>query len=256
MTQDTGFKHDINKIIEGCAEALEKKMGFNQIQVLRYFQLFPMDCFSNTPMVPIEEFNDWYYLRDSWSHGAVIYNYETKELRLIKNTWNEKNLAKFRLTEDEVRKKQENYDKKMALIKRTLAYRKLKSVIEWYFTCPLPFITVYGERSAVEFIENIPEQYSENFELGSVNYKEITRNLFDAFHHDGGKSNREKNYVQVGVSTFRDDGEYYNAPLFSTPEDVLEFFIKHNTKDVYPYYDDEKLQYRININEGKRSYVL
>ena len=64
------YKHDVNKVIEGCAEVLKDKMGFNPLQVLRYFHL-------------LDEINGWYYLRDSATHAAVNYNHETKEIRLV-----------------------------------------------------------------------------------------------------------------------------------------------------------------------------
>ena len=51
----TKFKHDVNEVIEGCAKALEKEMEFNPLQVLRYFELFGMNFFENTPQVPYNE---------------------------------------------------------------------------------------------------------------------------------------------------------------------------------------------------------
>ena len=42
----------------------------------------------------------------------------------------------------------------------------------------------------------------------------------------------------MGVNYFKIDVRRYDPESFSTPEDVLEFFIKHNDKDVYPFYDD------------------
>ncbi len=77
------FKHDVNKVIEACAEALAKKLNFNPTQVLLHFQLFPINFFSNTPKLPKEELENWYYLRDAGTHAAVVFNFETKKIQMI-----------------------------------------------------------------------------------------------------------------------------------------------------------------------------
>ncbi len=51
----------------------------------------------------------------------------------------------------------------------------------------------------------------------------------------------------VGVNHYKNDVRYYDTESFSTPEDVLEFFIKHNDKEVYPFYDDRVTEYNIDI---------
>ena len=53
------FKHDINEVIEGCADVLAKEMDFNPLQVLRKFHLFGMNFFENTPDVPQDEVENW-----------------------------------------------------------------------------------------------------------------------------------------------------------------------------------------------------
>ncbi len=46
MSNVTKYKHNINSIIEVCAEILQKHLGFNPKQVLRYFHLFPLGEFN------------------------------------------------------------------------------------------------------------------------------------------------------------------------------------------------------------------
>jgi len=244
------FKHDINEIIEGCAEALKREKGFNPLQVLRNFHLFPMNFFENTPKVPEEEIYNWYYLRDSGTHSAVIYNHETREVRLVdpENYWDDEMIAEYRRTEEEIEKLNNQYENRMEAIKRTLAYRKLRAVIEWYFKCPLPFVRMHViEYTPLELIEKTLKDFADQFELESNDYKQITRNLFDAYHFNEGQTERDQNYIMVGVDYFRKDGVYYSPETFTTPEDVLEFYIKHNEKEIYTSYENRVTKYKIEI---------
>lgn len=139
------FKHNVNKVIEGCAEALEKKMDFNPLQVLRYFQLFGMDFFENTPEVPKNEIENWYYLRDPLTHAAVIYNHESKEVQLVEpdKYWDEKTKEEFRLNEEKI---QEDLEKKIKVIndtRRSVYYQRLKPLLKWFYECPLPWVTTH-----------------------------------------------------------------------------------------------------------------
>lgn len=79
----SGFKHNINKVIEACAEVLEKNFGFNQAQVIRFFEILPIGEFPNTAKVPLKGRENWYYLRDRIYHNALFFNYETREYRLL-----------------------------------------------------------------------------------------------------------------------------------------------------------------------------
>ena len=245
------FKHDINKVIEECAEALQKKMDFNPLQVLRNFHLFSMHFFENTPRVPLEEIENWYYLRDSGTHSAVIFNYETKELRLVdpESYWDKDTIKFFQKSEEELKADYKKYEKRINTIKRTLAYRKLKPVIKWYFTCPLPFITVYGEKSAHDFILNVLKKYHAQFDTNSKDYEILTRDLFDAYFFDKELTEREKDFIVVSVRTFRKEQEYIGAESFRTPEDVLEFFIKHNRNKISTIYNEERNKYTIKVIE-------
>lgn len=221
MSEENFFKHDINRIIEGCAEALEKKMGFNQSQVILKFQFFPMDFFSNTPHVPDDEIDDWYYLRDSRTHGAVIYNYNTQEIRLIEISWNDKNLEEFRLTNEEIEERERRYEKKMKKIIRTLAYRKLKPVILWYFKCPLGFVRMnILKYSPIELITEILKKYAEQFDLISDDYKGIARDLFDAKFFEEGLTEPENDRIVLSSEIFKDDGVYIGAESFRNPQDL------------------------------------
>lgn len=76
-----------------------------------------MHFFENTPRVPLDEIDDWYYLRDSDTHSAVIYNYETKEVRLVEpeNYWDEETTTYFRLTEEELLENFKKHEKKIIL---------------------------------------------------------------------------------------------------------------------------------------------
>jgi hypothetical protein len=244
------FKHNINEIIEGCAEALKREMQFNPLQIIRNFHLFHMNFFENTPRVPDEEIENWYYLRDSGTHSAVIYNHETREVRLVEPAeyWDEEMIAEYRLTEEEIEEIENQYSNRIEATKRTLAYRKLRPVIEWYFKCPLPFVRLTViDYSPFELIEKTLEDYADQFELESSDYKQIANNLFDAYHYDGGQSERDKNYIMVGVDYFKKDGVYYSPETFTTPEDVLEFYIKHNEKDIYTFYENRVTKYKIEI---------
>lgn len=81
--QEAAKRERVNKIIEDCAEAFLNKHQINPALVLTNFQLFPMDFFSNTPRVDLEEIHEWHYLRDGFIHAAVIFNERTKEVRLV-----------------------------------------------------------------------------------------------------------------------------------------------------------------------------
>lgn len=249
MSEESPFKHDANRVIESCAKTLEEEMGFNSLQVLRHFHLFTMHFFENTPQVPFEEIDDWYYFRDSWTHSAVIFNYETKELRLVEpeHYWDDDTLEFFRKSEEELEAEWKQHDKEMDKIKRTLAYRELNPVIKWYFTCPLPFITVYGETSAYNFIKNVLEKYPENFELESDDYEELTNNLFDAYSHDKRVREREQNFIVVSTHEFINNEEFIGAESFQTPQDVLEFLIKHEGKEIITEYNENLKSYIITL---------
>jgi hypothetical protein len=106
----TKFKHDVNEVIEGCAEALAIKKGFNPLQVLRYFELFGMNFFENTPKVPYSEKENWYYLRDRDTHAAVIYNHETKVIQFIQpeKYWVKGVMDMFRMKEEIIQEKLKN----------------------------------------------------------------------------------------------------------------------------------------------------
>ncbi|MFX0020307.1 MAG: hypothetical protein ACFFAK_18070 [Promethearchaeota archaeon] len=239
------FKHDVNKIIEACADTLEEKLHFNPIQVLTHFQLFPINFFTNTPKLPKDELENWYYLRDSGTHAAVVFNFETREFRLVEpdKYWDENNLAFFRMSMEEIKQEVRDHEKKIMHIKRTLAYRKLKSVIQWYFTCPLPFVR---DLSPHDFILTTLKNHSEQFELESENYEQITSDLFNAYHYDGGPHGRKLDFLMADIHEYRNNEQYYHLGTFRTPEDVMEFFIKYNNKNIYPFYDKG---YKIDIRE-------
>lgn len=249
MPKKSQFKHDPNKVIESCAETLEKEMGFNPLQILRHFHLFTMHFFENTPKVSYNEIDDWYYLRDSGTHSAVIFNYETKHFQLVdpKYYWDPDILAFFRKSEQEIEAEWKQYEQEMDKIKRTLAYRELKPVIEWYFTCPLPFITVYGERSAHEFIRNVLQKYPQRFDLELDDYERITSDLFNAYSYDKGPTERKQNFIVVSTSELEDNEEYIGAEIFHTPQDVLEYFIKHRGKNITVEYSEQLKRYEITL---------
>jgi len=91
-------REKVNKIIEDCTEALLKEYQINPALVLTNFQLFPMDFFSNTPRIDLEEIHEWHYLRDGLTHAAVIFNDRTKEVRLVEpeKYWTEDVMEEFR----------------------------------------------------------------------------------------------------------------------------------------------------------------
>jgi len=103
------------------------------------------------------------------------------------------------------------------------------------------------EYTPLELIEKTLKDFADQFELESNDYKQITRNLFDAYHFNEGQTERDKNYIMVGVDYFRKDGVYYSPETFTTPEDVLEFYIKHNEKEIYTSYENRVTKYKIEI---------
>jgi hypothetical protein len=96
--REAAKREKVNKIIEDCAEALLREYQINPALVLTNFQLFPMDFFSNTPRIHLEELHEWHYLRDGLTHAAVIFNERTKEVRLVEpeKYWTEDVMEEFR----------------------------------------------------------------------------------------------------------------------------------------------------------------
>ncbi len=247
------FKHDVNKVIEGCADVLEKEMNFNPFQVLRNFHLFGMDFFENTPDVPEAEKEDWYYLRDSGTHAAVIYNHETKELRLIEpeKYWVEEVKEMFRISEDVI---QEQFNKEMKVInetRRSECFRIMKPILKWFTECPLPWVQTrflgYHKWSFVlELLKDNPKWF--NLEEGN-DLESIKERIVNAYNYE--ELPREKNieYVDPSIHLHRKDGKVYlgSTRKFRTPTDVLEFFIKHKGRKVTVTYDEDAY-YKYNLD--------
>ncbi len=135
------YKHNPNKVLEACAETLKKEMCFNPKQFLRYFMLFPLAGYEEFLDVPSKEYENWYELKGKPLHIKLLYNYVTKEYVLLypesdwKDNWMVDELKK---SEEELVCDKELYAKRMEEIINTTMYKKIKSLIEWYFSCPIP----------------------------------------------------------------------------------------------------------------------
>ncbi len=88
------FKHETRDVIIKCSETLARKLDLDPDKIYMTFHLFPMDFFINTPYVSFIERENWYYFRDSLTHSALIFNYETSEIKLIdeKKYWDDEYL--------------------------------------------------------------------------------------------------------------------------------------------------------------------
>lgn len=187
----TKFKHDINSVIEACSETLKKEMEFNPKQVLRYFHLFPLGGFEDLLEVPSEEYENWYYLRDTNSHMGLLFNYETRDFILLdkEEKWvGGINIEIFRKTEKDLEYEEQNYRDKMENIRKSYTYKKAKPVIKWYFSCPLKFV---GIDTPVEYINNLLIKFPQYFKIENKNIEELTNSLFEAYHY--GERNKEEN---------------------------------------------------------------
>ncbi len=132
-----GLIHSFNKILEACAEILEKEMSINRFQFLRYFEIFPYD-FPYARNDQLEEPENWYYLRDKRRHNALFFNYKKRELKLINEEydWKEKYIEELQKSEEQIMKEKELYKKEIETILDSFVYKNLKSMINWYFSCP------------------------------------------------------------------------------------------------------------------------
>lgn len=188
------FKHNHNRVIEVVAKLLEKIMNFNQSQVIRYFQIFPMNVFSDTPQVPMEELENWYYLRDIKAHNSLIYNFETGEYKLIdpEFKWQGEFIEEYQKSEEELFIENIKYVEKMNEIIDSDLYKKLKPLIKWYFSCPIG-----GARDVLpspnEFILKVLKKYSIGFKLENENLKDVRDSLFKAYHYEERKEEKDSN---------------------------------------------------------------
>jgi hypothetical protein len=248
------FKHDVNKVIEGCAEALAKKMEFNPMQVIRHFQLFGMDFFENTPDGPVSEIEDWYYLRDSLTHAAVIYNHETKELHLVEpeEYWKEEVKTYFREPEEKI---QEELEAQMKIINETLrseSYRKIKHVLKWFTECPLPWVqTQFLGYTTWSFVLALLKYYPKWFNLKEdEDFKEKKERIVDAFHYEEYPVKKKDDEIKTQILLHHRDGKSYidTSTEIRTATDVLEFMIKHSGKKFTASYDEDSYyKYPIDV---------
>jgi len=175
------FKHDKNKIIEKCASLLAKKFGFNPCQVLRSFQLFPMYFFENTPKVPEEDIENWYYLRDTGTHSALIFNYETEEYKLIneEQDWNNYFFEEMRLIDLELENNYKIYVKEMNLIKNSEIYKEIEPLLKIYLSLK---ISQRNKGTPIEYVQSLLLHPSVNIKEDQI--EEITHNIVNAYHFE------------------------------------------------------------------------
>lgn len=239
------FKHDVNKIIEGCAEVLEKKMNFNPLQVIRYFQLFGIDFFENTPEVPENEIEDWYYLRDPLTHAAVIYNHESKELRLVEpeKYWDERTKEEFRLDEEIIQEEQRKKLKVINETKRSAYYRRIKHLLKWFYECPLPWVTTHflGYTSK-EYISSLLKYHPSWFKLKEEEeFEELANKIRNAYYYEKLPLEGEVDHVRASINIHTKENKVIIDPVteFRTATDVLEFLVKYSGKRITATYDEE-----------------
>lgn len=249
------FKHDVNEVIEGCAEVLSEKMDFNPLQVLRYFQLFWINFFENAPEVPKNEVEDWYYLRDPLTHAAVVYNHESKEVRLVEpeKYWDEKTKEEFRLSEEII---QEDLNKKLKVINETRRsdyYRKIKHLLKWFYECPLPWLaTHFLGYSSREYISSLLKYSPWWFNLKEdEEFEDLAKKISDAYYYEKLPKEGKVDYVRSTIDIHAKGGKVIIDPLteFRTATDVLEFLVKHSGKRItVTCKEDEDAYYKYNID--------
>ncbi len=182
-----GFKHNINKVIEACADVLEKKMGFNQAQVIRFFEILPIEEFPNTTKVPLEGRENWYYLRDRIYHNALFFNYETREYKLLdpESKWQRKTIEEFQKSEEQLVKEKHIYIDKMEKIKQSFAYKNLKSIIGWYFSCPDISLRHDILPTPKKFVLMLLEKNSKWLKLNNhQDLKALRDSLLEVYHYE------------------------------------------------------------------------
>jgi len=182
------FKHDISKIIEACAKTLQNKLGFNIYQVMRHFQVFSMDYFNNTPFVPDEERENWYYLRETRSHASLIFNFETEEIKFIdfEYKWKDNEFVNdFQKSEEQLSKENDKYLERMEKIQLSFVYKNLKSIIEWYFSCPDISISRDILPTPKKFVLMLLEKNLEWLKLNEHENLILLRDsLLEAYHYE------------------------------------------------------------------------
>lgn len=183
----SGFKHNINKVIEACAEVLEENFGFNQAQVIRFFEIFPIGEFPNTTKVPLEGRENWYYLRDRIYHNALFFNYETREYKLLnpESKWQRKTIEEFQKSEEQLEKEKDIYINKMGKINQSFVYKNLKSLIVWYFSCPDISLSRDILPTPKEFVLTLLERNSKWLKLNDhEDLKALRDSLIEAYHYE------------------------------------------------------------------------
>lgn len=172
-------------------------MGSNPNQVLRYFyKIYPVDGLGLEDEVNAspDEYENWYQIKDGASH-ELFFNYETREyiLRYPETYWKESEIAHFRLTEKEVAKKNERYKNKNEEIINTTMYKKIKTLYEWFFSCPIPSVCRAALPSPNEFILEVLKWNTYHFNLREKKLKELKDTLFWAFIYEEEKNKAPRN---------------------------------------------------------------
>jgi len=179
----TKFKHGVNSIIEACAEILKRDKNFNPKQVLRYFHLFPIDGFEDLLDIPSNDYENWYYLRDSSTHMGLLFNYETREYVLLENEekWINPNIDIFKKSEEELTNEENLIKEKIEELKKTYVGKRIIPVIKWYFSSPILSIL---DDTPKEFIIKLLKKKSRYFEIENENINNLTELLFEAYFRE------------------------------------------------------------------------
>ncbi|MBA7536613.1 hypothetical protein ES705_28877 [subsurface metagenome] len=177
------FKHDKNKVIEKCANFLAERFGFNPCLVIQSFHLFPMDFFVNTPKVPVEEIEDWYYLRDSGTHASLVFNYVTGEYILIneKDDWNDQFFEEMTQTTEELQKNYELYVDEMNQIINSEFYQEVEVLIKDYLDLR---ISERVRGTPIEYVQKLMSQSSSQKTEGDN--CELVHKVLSAFYYKQG----------------------------------------------------------------------
>lgn len=187
-------KHDVKDILQACAEVLQRDMGFNPEQIIRYFSVFPMsdiDPLFKSLEDPSADPENWYHLKETQTHIGLLFNYETKEYVLLspEHDWKRPRIADLKKTEEEIDHEEKIYKEKLDSIKETQTYKKIKPVIKWYFDCPLKFA---GIDTPKEYINNLLKKFPQYFKINNENTEELTKSLFEAYHYEERNENTDK----------------------------------------------------------------
>lgn len=153
-----------------CINLLGHDLGFNPRLIMEdfsvkghpYRELFrylPTNITFNS-----KEWKDWYYLEDNNNLLGILYNDRTNEYRLTKRIedpelkgWDEKVIAMYQKSDDEIEIERIEFKKKVEEIRSTEVFKEIAPLIKAYLALPVNECEKYkdaqGELHIIDSIE-------------------------------------------------------------------------------------------------------